>query len=400
MSNKRKRRTFLKAIGATSIGVGFAGCSGDGSDGSGGDGNSDGSSGSSGDSNNGAGGNQVPPFDLDSIAPDELVGQGPNGEEAASRDEVALSDDEVSQLREEEYNVEIVFHYRGDTWVRLQEQAINQRAEELGMNITGTYYPDFDPEQQSNVLETVAQKDKVDGVFSIPVDTAATADAYQTVVDAGKELVFMDNIADGFQHPDDYVGLVAADNRAMGTIGGRMMSELVDSGKIIVLEFDVPFYVVDERETGFKTVLEESGDYQLETFGFTEPGNTLQLAQDALTANPDANGLWAPWVDPPGAQAIQALDEQGMDIPVTSCDLGERSAVLMAEESQLKGVGSQQPFQQGLAEVDMMGKALLGQETPPYIGLPSLPVARQNLLEMYEEVLQTEPPESVTQHFQ
>lgn len=397
MRETRNRRSFLKAIGATSIGVGLAGCSGGEGDSSGGTETAGTATETTGPS--GSGGSEGATFDLEAIKPDGLVGKGPNGEEAATREQVALNDDDVSQVKDGNYNVEIVFHYKGDTWVRLQREAIKKRAQELGMNITGVHYPDFDPEKQSNILQTVAQKDNVDGVFSIPVDTAATTDAYRAVVDAGKELVFMDNIAEGFKHPDDYAGLVAADNRGMGTIGGRMMTSLIDSGKIIVLEFDVPFYVVDERETGFKNVVKEAGDYQLETFGFTEPGNALQLAQDALTANPDAEALWAPWVDPPGAQAIQAIQEQGMDIPVTSCDLGERSATLMAKQSPLKGVGSQQPYQQGLAEVDVMANAFLGKETSPYIGLPSPPVARQNLLEMYEQVLQTKPPESVTQHF-
>jgi len=396
MTKQTNRRAFLRGIGAAGLGIGLAGCSGDGGSGSGGGtATADGSTGtSSGDGE--SGGVQ---FDLDAIDPEGLVGQGPYGEEAAAPESVALSDSEASNVQSEGFNVEIVFHYKGDTWVRLQREAIKKRASDLGMNITGIHYPDFSAQKQSNILETVAQKDNVDGVFSIPVDTAATTDAYQAVLDAGKELVFMDNVAEGFQHPSDYAGLVAADNRGMGTIGGRMMTELVDSGKIIFLEFDVPFYVVDERETGAKQVLQESGNYEVETYGFTDPGKVLQVAQDALTSNPDAAGLWAPWVDAPGAQAIQAIRQAGTDIPVTSCDLGERSAVLMAERSALKGVGSQQPYAQGLTEVDVMAKALLGKETPPYIGLPSPPVARQNLLEMYPEVLKEEPPETVTKHF-
>ncbi|MBV0926424.1 substrate-binding domain-containing protein [Halomicroarcula limicola] len=394
MTSRYNRRKFLQRIGATGVGIGIAGCSGDGSDG--GDGTTD----SGGGSTSGSTASDGPLFDLDAIDPKGLVGQGPNGTEASPPKSVALSDSEVSEVKNQEFNVEIVFHYKGDTWVRLQREAIKKRAGELGMNITGIHYPDFSPEKQSNVLQTVAEKDNVDGVFSIPTDTAATTDAYQAVLDAGKELVFMDNVPEGFQHPSDYAGLVAADNRGMGTIGGRMMTELVDSGKIIFLTYDVPFYVVDERETGAKQVLEESGNYQLEQYGFTDTGKVLQVAQDALTANPDAAGLWAPWVDAPGAQAIQAIRQQSADIPVTSCDLGTRSAVLMAERSPLKGVGSQQPYAQGLTEVDMMAKAFLGKETPPYIGLPSPPVARQNLLEMYPKILKEEPPEKVTKHFE
>ncbi|WP_157572973.1 substrate-binding domain-containing protein [Halogranum rubrum] len=313
---------------------------------------------------------------------------------------MSLSDEQVAKVKDGNFNVEVVFHYKGDTWVTLQREAIKKRTKELGMNITGIHYPDFDPETQSNVLQTVAQKDNVDGVFSIPVDTAATVDAYREVSEAGKKLVFMDNIPDGFKHPSDYAGLVAADNRAMGTISGRMMETLVDSGKIIVIKFDVPFYVVDEREKGFTNVLKSNDNYELKEYGFTDSGKVLSLAQNALTANPDAAGLWAPWVSPPGAQAIQALNEQNMDIPVTSCDLGTRSAVLLAEDTPLKGVGSQQPFQQGITEVNMMAHALIGNETSPYVGVPSPAVAEQNLLEMYPKILRKEPPEEVTKHFE
>lgn len=382
MRESRKRRTLLKAVGATGLGIGLAGCIGEGSNDSG-----------------GAGDSEDPQFDLEAIEPDELVGEGPFGEKATPPDSVDLTDDEVQEIQNGNYNIEIVFHFETDTWVRLQEQAIRKRCEDLGIEVTGVHYPNFDPEQQSNMLETVAQKDNVDGVFSIPVDTEATETAYRSVIKSGKKMVFMDNVPSAFNHPNEYAGVVAADNRAMGVIGGRMMESLVDGGKILLLEFDVPFYVVDERTKGVKSVLEDNDDFQIESYGFTDPGNVLQLAQDALTANPDAAGLWAPWVDAPGAQAIQAIQEQQMNIPVTSCDLGERSAVLMAERSPLKGVGSQNPYQQGITEVNMMGKRLLEKETPPYIAFPSPAVARQNLPEMYEKILREEPPEEVIQHY-
>lgn len=393
MTRQYARRRFLKGASAAGIGISLAGCSGEG--------NGNGGNGNGGNGNGGNGNGDSPLFDLNEIEPDELVSEGPFGEDPSPRDSVSLSDEDVQELQDGDYTVEVVFHYQEDLWVRLQERAIRQRCEELGIEIEGVQYADFDPEVQSDILQTVAQKDNVDGIFSIPTDTEATEGAYRDVAETGKDIVFMDNVPSGFEHPDEYVGVVTADNRAMGVIGGRMLNSLLGgSGKIVFLEFDVPFYVVDEREAGAREALESGGDYTIETFGFTEPGNVASLAQNALTANPDADGLWAPWVDPPGAQAIQALQEQGIDIPVTSCDLGDRSATLMAERSALKGVGSQQPFAQGLAEVEMMATSFLGRETPPYIALSSPAIARQNLMEMYEVIIHEEPPEEVTQHFE
>lgn len=372
------RRTVLKTLGAGGVTL-TAGCLGD---------------------DSGTSQAEDVTFDLSAIQPDELVGQGPFGEDPSPADSVALSDSEEDSIADGDYTIEVVFHFREDTWTQLQETAITNRCSELGINITGIHYAEFDPEIQSNILESVAGKNNVDGILSIPVDIEATRDAYLSVSESGKEIVFMDNVPSNFEHLTDYAGVVAADNRGMGVIGGRMMESLLDSGKIILLEHDVPFYVTNERYLGIREVLEENDDFELETVGFIEPGNVLPTAQNTLSANPDATGLWAPWVDPPGAQAVQAINEQGMNIPVTSCDVGERSGTLLAERSPLKGVGSQDPLAQGLAEVNMIAKRFLGEETPPYIALPATAVARQNLLETYPDLVGEEPPASITSHFE
>ncbi len=378
--NPVDRRTLIKAIGAGGIAT-AAGCIGEEED----DVPTDG---------------QEISFDLDEIQPDELVGEGPFGEEPSTAESVELTKEEEQEVAEGDFSVEVVFHFREDAWSVLQEQAITERCEELGIEIAGIQSAEFDPETQSNILETVASRDDVDGVFSIPVDVDATSGAYQAVADSGKEIVFMDNVAEGFEHPDDYAGVVAADNRGMGVIGGRMLRELLDGGKILLLEHNVPFYVTNERFVGVQETLEEAGGFEVEVEGFIDAGDSLGITQDALTANPDTDALWAPWVDPPGAQAIQAVEEQGMEIPVTSCDMGERSGTLMAEGDYLMGVGSQNPLAQGRAEVNMMAKRFLGEETPPYVALPAQAVARQNLLEMYPELVGEDPPEGITQHFE
>ena len=385
MQSTDTRRKLLKSIGVVSLGTGLAGCTGGGT------------------------GNDIPDerttattngplFDLDALEPDKLMGKGPFGGEPHPPQAVALNDQQVKRVRNKDFNIAVVFHYQTDTGVQLQEKAMRRRCAELGISISSIQYAGFDAQQQVNILETIAQQKNIDGIISIPVDTAATKSGYRAVADAGKEIVFMDNVPMGFSHPEDYAGVVTIDNRGMGIIGGRMMKQLVDSGKILIFEFDTPFYVVEEREIGVKNTLRE-GDYQLKTFGFSDSGDVLQLAQDAITANPDTKGVWAPWVDPPGAQAIQAITGHGKDIPVTSCDLGTRGAVLMAEQSPLQGIGAQRPYDQGTAEVNMLAQKLLGNETPSYVAFPAPAVARQNLLKMYKQIIHSEPPKSVTKYY-
>ena len=83
---------------------------------------------------------------------------------------------------------------------------------------------------------------------------------------------------------------------------------------------------------------------------------------------------------------------QGIKIPVTTVDLGLQSAIEIAKGGPLKATGSQRPYDQGAAEAMAMMNALIGKETPAWIGVQSLPVVQSNVLESYKTVFKKDPP--------
>ncbi|MFA9517955.1 substrate-binding domain-containing protein [Halopenitus sp. H-Gu1] len=414
------RRDFLRYASAAGLSIGVAGCSGNGNgggdsgSGNGGDSGSGNGGDSSGDGGSGSDSGSNSPYsaenqeivdniDPKSLEPDELIGIGSKGFEPSSPETVELSDAQLQEIEEMDAQTAIVFHYLKTAWVRLQRKGLTERFEDIGFSLEGVYGSEFDAEKQANIVETLAGKGSVDAITSRPLDANTTSGAFKTAADAGKDLVFMDDIPSGLNHPDDFASMVAADNRALGVIGGHVMAEFVGEGDIIMIGFGQAVKSVDERESGFRETIEQyDGINIVEQVDFNDANKVQNKAANLMTANPQAKGLWAPWDDPPGMQCVAAAKEQGKDpqeFHITTCDLGERSAQNMAEGGYIKGIGSQRPYDQGVSEANAIAQAVLGNETPPYIGVPALAVTRKNLLSAYEAVFKESPPEKLENQF-
>jgi ribose transport system substrate-binding protein len=69
---------------------------------------------------------------------------------------------------------------------------------------------------------------------------------------------------------------------------------------------------------------------------------------------------------------------------------------ISGQRGEVKATGSQRPYDQGVAEAMAMMNALLGKETPGWIGVQSLPVTQSNVLESYKTVFKKDPPAELT----
>lgn len=335
-------------------------------------------------------------IDIDTIRVDGVLGKGPNGAEPMPAEAVELTDAQAKALASGDYRVSIVFHYLQGTWTKLQRKGIRKRFDELGISIEGVYGSEFDADKQSRILEEIAKKD-IDALISIPVDTVATADAHRAVSEAGIDLVIMDNVPDGFEHPRDYAGCVSSDNKGVGTIAGRLLRESVAAGNVGMVNFDAPFYVTKQREIAVRETLQAAPDISIVTErGFTDPYDVEDLVTDMLETHPDLDGLFVIWAEPPCTQTIRAARQLGFsDLSITTTDLSSRAVQHIANGGMLKGTGAQLPYQQGIIEANMVGQTLLGNDTPQFIASGSLPVYRGNLLEQYPKYYQEDPPHNL-----
>jgi ribose transport system substrate-binding protein len=332
-------------------------------------------------------------MNIEHIRVEGLVGRGPNGATPSDGTSVEPTDEQIESLQEADYTVSIVFHHLKETWTDLQRRGLKQQFDILGITIEGVYGSKFNADTQSQILRQLSRSD-VDAVVSIPVDIVETAEAYRAVADAGIDLVFMDNVPRGFKHGRDYAGCVSSDNKGAGIVAGRFLREFVTAGTVGMITFTPPFYVTEQRETGVREVIDESDELELVIEeGFTDPNHVSKQATTVLKQWPDLDGLYVSWCDPPAVQVTDTVESAGREnLIITTTDLSLQTVDIIARDGPIKATGAQFPFQQGIIEANMIGQALLGNDTPPYIASGSLPVCKDNLPEQYSKYYQEDFP--------
>jgi ribose transport system substrate-binding protein len=118
-----------------------------------------------------------------------------------------------------------------------------------------------------------------------------------------------------------------------------------------------------------------------------------------LTQHSDLNGIWAVW-DVPAEGVMAAARAAGRtDLVITTEDLGKNVAIALAQNSLVKGLGAQRPFDQGVTEAMLAAYGLLGKTAPSYVALPSLAVNHDNVLQAWQDVYHAPAPAEVTSSF-
>lgn len=329
-----------------------------------------------------------------------VLSKGPSGEDPSPASSVTLSDEELAKIKGMNATAAIVMHYGGNDWSRAQINGLQTQFEAMGIRVIAVTDAGFKPEKQVADLETImAQKPSI--IVSIPTDPTATAAAYKAAAEAGVKLVFMDNVPAGFKAGTDYVSVVSADNYGNGVAAAHLMAKaLGGEGEIGVVFHAADFFVTKQRYDAFKATI--ASDYPnikiVAEQGIGGPdfsGDAEKAASAILTSNANVKGIWAVW-DVPAEGVIAAARNAGRDdLVITTIDLGENVAISMAQNSFVKGLGAQRPYDAGVVEAKLAGYALLGKEAPGFVALPALPVTRDNLLDAWKTVYSTEATDNI-----
>ncbi|HBX79656.1 MAG: substrate-binding domain-containing protein [Propionibacteriaceae bacterium] len=334
----------------------------------------------------------------------KVLSKGPHGEVPASRNTVALTEAEVTQIKAKGATAAIVMHYAGNDWATAQVNGLKAEFARLGIEVVAVTDANFKPDQQVSNIETVLAK-KPSIIVSIPTDPVATAAAYKSASAAGVKLVFMDNVPNGLVAGTDYESVVSADNYGNGVVSAHLMAKsLGGTGKIGVIFHEADFFVTKQRYQGFtETIAKDYPDIKIvKSQGIAGPdfaGDAQKVADAMLSQNPDLSGIWAVW-DVPAEGVMAAARAAGRnDLKIATEDLGTNVAIALAQNQLIVGLGAQQPYQQGVTEADIAAGALIGKKAPAYVALNALPVDHSNVLEAWKQVYNTEPPADLQKAF-
>jgi len=327
----------------------------------------------------------------------EILSKGPSGETAVSAKTLQLTEDELAKIKEGKYKAAIVMHYAGNDWATAQINGLKAAFERMGIEVVAVTDAQFKAEKQVSDIETVLAKDP-DIIISIPVDAVSTANAYKKAAETGVKVVFMDNVPSGLEAGKDYISVVSADNYGNGVVAADIMAEeLGGKGKIGVVYHDADFFVTKQRTEAFeKTIEEKYPDIEIVARGgIASESDGEKVTSGLLTKNPNLDGLFVVW-DVPAEGALAAVRTAGKDdMVITTIDLGTNVALNIASGGNIKGLGAQLPFDQGVSEAILAGYGLLDKEAPAYVAVPALSVTQDNVLDSWKLVYSTDAPETI-----
>ena len=126
--------------------------------------------------------------------------------------------------------------------------------------------------------------------------------------------------------------MISADSQGNGQIAAQILSSCVDKGGTIgLVNFGVDYFSTNERTKGVREWMQKNRpDIKMKQVDFTDPAKVSQIAGD-FTANPDVKGVRA-W-DQPALDTLSSMRAQGINIPVTTVDLGLQSAIETAQRA-------------------------------------------------------------------
>jgi ribose transport system substrate-binding protein len=315
-----------------------------------------------------------------------VAGLGPHGEAAAPIEQLEISSKCAARASERAFAVVAVMHTTGSDWARQQLAGVAATLARYGARLVDVVDSDFRPERQIAALEDLLVK-RPDAVIAIPVDNVATAGAFARLGPAGIPLVLMDNAPAGLLPRKHYASVVSADNFGNGQVAATMLAMYVpDGGEVVIVGYGRDFFSINEREIGFRKLLGDARpDVRLSRVEFTDIDQAGRLLGQSIATGRAPDGIFVVW-DDPAMSVVRELRAAGLNIPMTTIDLGNEVAFEIARGGLVVGVGAQRPYDQGVAEALAALMALCGEEPPPWVALPGLAVTRRNVIDAYQRV--------------
>ena len=328
-----------------------------------------------------------------------VVSLGPRGEEGVLYTEIQITDAQKEKIRAGNFTAAISMGWLGDDWASQQLLGLKETFADLGIEVVAETNANWEDARQISDLDAISVL-KPDLVVSIPLNTATTASAFQRLADAGSQIVFIDQAADGMQPGEDYVSVISSDNLALGMYLADLLNDAVGGeGDVAAMYYANDFHVTNLRYIGFiARMIAKYPDLQLvAAAGHDNPNKGQEVAQALLARYPTLKGVYGSWSIPAmgAATAARINGKRPADFKIVNENFDQIVAAEMAANSFIAGISTQQPYTQGVTEASAGALALIGESLPSYISVPPVRVSRDNLAEAYEKIYRIPLPETM-----
>lgn len=326
----------------------------------------------------------------------DIKGLGPHGESGSDLRRLQLSSADIMAAREKKFRISIILHSKAEEWSKQHLSGIIGILGDCSAAVFDVVDCEFKVERQIEQLERLIAE-KPDAIISIPMGNVAVADAYKKVEKAGIKLILLENAPTGLLPGTDYASLISADNFGLGKIAAELLSPYVSQNSTIgILAYDMDFFATNEREIAFRKWFEaERKDVIVKTSKFKNIDEAGNQAEMLVRSNSNIKGVFVVW-DTPAMNIVENFQRNGIDMPMTTIDLGKKASISLANSGHIVGIGAQNPFAQGIAVAQITILSLLGHYTPHWLALPGISVSKENVVESFQEIWRESAPEEVT----
>jgi ribose transport system substrate-binding protein len=261
------------------------------------------------------------------------------------------------------------------------EAGARKAGEELGVEIIwkGPLKED-DRAQQIQVVQQFVSSG-VTAIVLAPLDDSALRAPVKSAMDRHIPVVIFDSALKG-EAPQDFLSLVATNNRRGGELGGEELARLLGGkGKVVLLRYAEGSASTMEREAGFLDVMKRHPEITV-TVDNRYGGSTISSAQDAamnlIDKLREADGIFCP----------NESTTQGMLLALRQTRLvGQKKFVgfdtspflLQAlEKGEVLALVAQNPTRMGYLGVATAVKHLRGEKIEPLIDTGCVLVTKEN----------------------
>lgn len=321
---------------------------------------------------------------------------GPQGEAATPSSSVALTDTDITALKDKGYKAALLWHTSSDFTNAVTAGATDEFAR-AGIAIVVKTDAQFDAARQRSDIETaLAAKPNV--ILSLPLDPVTSAEAFRQAVKDGIKLVFLSNLPKDYKQGTDYASIVTDDLFQMGKQAADAMAKAIGGkGKVGYIFHDATYYVTNQRDQAFKTTIEK--DYPdikiVAEQGISDPARAEELANAMLLQHPDLDGIYVTWAEPADG-VLSALRSSGnTKTKIVTLDLAEPVGLDMVKGGNVAALVADKAYELGRAMAAAGMKSLLGQETPAFVVAPALTVTKDNVAQGWKDSLNRDAPQSV-----
>ncbi|WP_433442832.1 substrate-binding domain-containing protein [Nonomuraea sp. CA-141351] len=247
-------------------------------------------------------------------------------------------------------------------YVQLREGA-EAAAKKAGATL---YFADAggDVTKQNNDIQDLITR-QVDVLLVNPVDPQGVQPGIAAAKAAGVPVVTVDRPV-----PEGAVAHVGRDNKAMGALVGKRLSEQLGAkgGKVIEIRGDAGGAVARDRSAGFHEAVAANPNIKIIEGPYSDyvRSKAITAMQDLLQVHPDVAAVYA-HNDDMALGALQVLKENGKDKVLVSGVDGLMEAVKQIPAGQYVATALNDPISLGTKAVETVLKVQKGEKVDPSI---------------------------------